>query len=465
MSLFDRNVQKEILREVQEVADGITDTILKDVIAEHADQATRMKNLWNRYRMKAATGEDAEDGVKILARAAISDTSVNHKLNHPFERKIVSNKVGYMGEGVTLSTDEERAREVLEAFVRRNSVKTQVARSVATATVTGTAFMFLWSDGASARTMRSWPWESAIIRDEAGVPQAAIRYWDVTRVDTVTKARDTLKHVEWYDARRLSKYTMNAKGVYQLDEEPKPHMFQAVPAFEFMNDPDRVGHIDPVRRLIDAYDLAVSDLSSEITQMRLAYLVQEIREGYESMDIDDTFKAQLRETGVLLGNWRFLEKDLKVDAVNSLTTGLREAIYHFSDSYDPDALADGSPTAFQISQKLKGLEDASTTTENMFREAFIEMFSCLAPYWANKRVTVDPWQINQTYPRNIPRNTEGELVAFTQAGGRVSNRTLLEQLSFVDDVDQEIERIAEEDAAAPPSVIDDNPFEVVSGNG
>lgn len=446
----------EIRAAIATSGDQITSKIIRDVIDGHKGDRERMIDLWMRYRIEPAASEELGPGVRILARQPRSDGDPNHRLNHAFERKIVKNKRGYL-RGVTITTeqDDQRVRDGLEDWIRREHIQRKIGSTIAKAAVTGKAYWLLWWEDGMVRVRLCEPWETVVIRDEAGDVEHAFRYWDMSVVEGARET--TRKRVEWYTGTLVRKYTETRNGFYELDDEASgPHLFDKVPVIEFRNDDDWMGHIRPVTRLIDAFDIAVSDLSSEVTALRLAYLVQEVREGFTATDVDEEFLKIMRTTGIMTGNWRFLEKNLQDEAIQNLITNLRHAIYEFADSYDPDSLAEGDPTAFEIAQKLKPLEDASTDTEEWFTEAIDQVIATAAPVWRAAGMSIDPSQVNQTWPRNIPRNRANEVQTIVEGGGRISNRTLLEGSSIVDDVDQEFERLAEEDAMAAPSVMDDD---------
>lgn len=446
-----------VARRLREQLDEINSQILWDVISAHGAERRLAEDIWRRYRIKPAKSMHEGPGVRILAREPISDSDPNQRLPHAFERKIVKNKRGYM-RGVTIGTEQEEAADAVQEWLQRENIPRLIGTTIARAALFGRAYwlLFIGRDDNRVRVRLSEPFETVVIRDEAGDVQYAFRYWDMEVVDQDGN-RQSRKHIEAYDRLRLRKYTEDERGMFRLDEDgDAPHFFTEVPVIEFKNDDEAIGHIEPVMPLIDAYNIAVSDFSSEVTAMRLAYLVQEIREGYtEPSDIDEEFVETLQKTGILQGSWRFLEKNIQDAAIQNLITMLRKSIYEFADSYDPDEMAEGDPTAFQIAQKLKSLEDAAVDTEEQFTEAIGNVFRVASTFWSPQGLSIDPGQITQSYPRNIPRNRDNEVKTIVSGGGRISNRTLLETSSIIEDVDQEIERLEEEDESRPPSIMDD----------
>ena len=58
--------------------------------------------------------------------------------------------------------------------------------------------------------------------------------------------------------------------------------------------------------------------------------------------------------------------------------------------------------------------------------------------------TFDVNEISITFTENLPSMVSKELEWFGKAGGQLSNKTLLEQLSFIESADEELELIEEE---------------------
>ncbi|MCE3327165.1 phage portal protein, partial [Staphylococcus aureus] len=69
-------------------------------------------------------------------------------------------------------------------------------------------------------------------------------------------------------------YVFRGEGIDALQEVGRyEHLFDYNPLFGVPNNKEMIGDAEKVIHLIDAYDLTMSDASSEISQTRLAYLV------------------------------------------------------------------------------------------------------------------------------------------------------------------------------------------------
>jgi SPP1 family phage portal protein len=223
---------------------------------------------------------------------------------------------------------------------------------------------------------------------------------------------------------------------------------------EFPNSEGRLGDVELSIDMQDAYDVGVSDISSELSQMAHAFLVQEPAASsgvIEYNDVDDDFKEQVKKTGVLLGNWKFLTKDINAQAENENLARLKHDIFQASMSYDPDELSGSSGqamTAFQIERKLTGLEQSSKDTETEFNAAFYRMDERLRVYFREFKNAGDYnlAEIDRSFPRNIPQNELQNLKDAVAAGIRLSQRNKLALAFPTIDYDQNREQL-EEDAA------------------
>lgn len=480
--LFSDAVQREIIEEIKSHAQEQWSDIFNDVIAWHLTKRGLIQNgLYRRQQLEPASTFEWEnpriaDGVPIYARQKTSDADVNLRIHKPFDKLIITNKASYMGSEITTEIPENDAlMAIYDEFETINTMQTVSERLVRDACGFGSGYALLWNDGQNARVKKAHPWECLVVYDENTEKAVyGFRYWPVVEIINGNEERSKIR-LDFYDGLNVYHFITTGDNItayrslvsvegkflpYEIDGETwRPHSFgtvenEGIPLIEFPNSEGRLGDVELSIDMQDAYDVGVSDISSELSQMAHAFLVQEPAASsgvIEYNDVDDDFKEQVKKTGVLLGNWKFLTKDINAQAENENLARLKHDIFQASMSYDPDELSGSSGqamTAFQIERKLTGLEQSSKDTETEFNAAFYRMDERLSVYFREFKNSgdYDLSEIDRSFPRNIPQNELQNLKDAVASGIRISQRNKLALAFPTIDYDQNKEQL-EEDAA------------------
>lgn len=448
---LDSKFQKKIISEIEGGASIWK--IAMDIIEDRRNRDAMLYGMWARYMGHPASMYEwldprEADGVPILARPAISETDINDRLHFPFDRTIASNKASYAASSVVTEFDEETEsiEDRVKDFENLNSFKMVYSNMMETCADRGTSYIMLFVDGMGrARVMQPKEWEAIVVYDEAtGEPKYGMRYWKIH-----TEHIGEQWHVEWYDGINYSVYIGVKDGPAELIENG-PHGFgtiykPGIPLIEFPNNKDRIGNVELTISMQDAYDLAMSDLSTEMAQTRLAYLVAKMLGG-DPNDVE--FLEKIKKTGVFVvddanGDVKFVTKEINTEAIKFLVETLNHQIYQKSKSYDPDSLGEGEQTAYQIQQKLFGLEQDSKVTWAKWQKSFRYMDERLSVFWG---IDFNPMNIKRSFVPNVPRNRMADLKQAQESGLQLSNKTKIEQSVFDIDPEMEAERLMEEGA-------------------
>lgn len=435
---------QNILKELAALNGQVTSDIIKDLIDDHAPTRANMLSLYNRYKT---------DDLPILNREFEDPGKINRKLNNSFDSEIVDTKVGYfIGNPISYQVDEaqqgaEKANATLSDFTLRNSIDDLDSETVKMATICGKAARLLYIDREGLeRVMMVNPWEVILVYDRSiNEPQFALRYYDVT-IKT-GKEEKTRTRVEWYDDQLVTYYLQDDKGEYVLDisepVNPQPHLFDLVPLIIFPNNEEQQGDAEKVLNLIDAYDRSLSDVNSEIEQFRLAYMA------FYGYDPDEETLAKARQTGAFGLDDKgegvgieFITKDMNDAVIEHHLDRLEANIMRFGKAVNmTDESFASNLSGVAIRYKLMALETKCITMERKMTAALRQQFKVLATAWAKKGIPVDYTNIYFQFKRNLPVNLLDEAQTTAQLRGHVSERTRLSQLSFVDDVEWEMEEI------------------------
>jgi SPP1 family phage portal protein len=438
---------QDVLKELIRLNGQVTSDIIKDLIDDHVPKRAKMLALYNRYKT---------DDLPILNREFEDQNKINRKLNNSFDSEIVDTKVGYfIGNPISYQVDDvqqgyEKVDVTLGDFNLRNSIDDLDSETVKMATICGYSARLLYIDrNGQERVMNVNPWEVILVYDRSiNEPQFALRYYDVTIKDG--DKENTRTRVEWYDDQLVTYYLQDDSGEYVLDVSepvnPQPHLFDLVPVIVFPNNEEQQGDAEKVLSLIDAYDRTMSDVNSEIEQFRLAYMA------FYGYDPDEATLSMARYTGAFGLDEKgegvgieFITKDMNDTAIENHLNRLEGNIMRFGKSVNmTDESFASNLSGVAIRYKLMALETKCITMERKMTAALRQQFKVLATAWAKKGIPVDYTNIYFQFKRNLPVNLLDEAQTTAQLRGHVSERTRLSQLSFVDDVEWELEEMAKD---------------------
>lgn len=434
---------------LQALRNGVTSQIIKDLIAEHAPTRQRMINLYERYKASVI-------GVPIFSRQVPDYEKVNNKLNNDFFSEIVDTKVGYfMGKPIVYSVDREApgyevANQTLQDFNIKNNIEDLDSETAKIAAICGLGARLLYIDKeGNERVMNVPPWECIFIYDRSiNEPQYAMRYYPM-KVQEGDRFHDRYR-VEWYDQETVTFYIEDETGMFVLDEtepvNPLPHMYDGIPLIPFPNNEEMQGDCEKVLSLIDAYDRTLSDVNSEIEAFRLAYMVfygfTPDEETIEQAKQTGAFGVSDPETGAKI---EFLTKQMNDTIIENHLNRLEQNILRFAKSVNfGDEQFAGNLSGVAMKYKLFALESKCITAERKFTAALRQQFKLLASAWQKKGIPIDYTDIWFQFKRNFPLNLMDEAQTSATLKGLVSERTRLSLLSFIDDVDWEIEQMERE---------------------
>jgi len=430
----------------------VTSQIIKELISDHAPRAAKMRALYKRYKAEI-------DGVPIFTREMPDGNKINNRLNNDFFSDIVDTKVGYFaGEPIAYGLDKTnytgedgelnevdyyKHLGVIDKFKIHNNIDDLDAETAKMAAICGygARLCYIDTDGYE-RVINIPPWECIFISDRSiGEPQYALRYY------TITDNGEETTRVEWYDYTTVTFYVLRGDE-YVLDdtEDAKPHMFERVPLIEFPNNDERLGDAEKVLSLIDAYDRTMSDVNSEIEQFRLAYMV------FYGVEIDQDTIERAKQTGAFGlpnydGNERaeFLTKNMNDVMIENHLNRLEENIMRFSKSvnFSDDNFA-GQASGVSLKFKMLGLESKCIISERKMISALRQQFKVIGSAWEKKGINIDFSNFIFQFKRNFPLDIQTEATSTALLRGHVSEQTRLGMLSFVDDVEYELELMRQE---------------------
>ena len=217
------------------------------------------------------------------------------------------------------------------------------------------------------------------------------------------------------------------------------HYFQDVPVSVFWLNDEQESIFNNIISLNDAYNELQSSEIDDFNAWVDAYLV------LTGVDADPEDIAAMKENRVLVlpegaqAGW--LVKNANDTQIVNILNNIKKNIYKVTacpDMADETFLAQ-SGTA--LAYKLVGFENVASGIVARFTKAIqrrIELICNILDMKASDAIWRD---ININFVRNLPVNTTETVQLINSLKGTVSDKTLLSQLPFIDDVQSELEAV------------------------
>lgn len=442
-------IQAYVLKELQKGKEIDSDMITM-LVNDFLPIANQKKALYDRYTV---------DNVPILNRPVLDGTKVNNKINNDFAGEIVDQKIGYvLGSAIKYSLDKNSYEDEdlykehqgkVNRFIVSNSMNDKDIELGKLTSICGLAGREVYIDKEGNEKVANIPaWEMIFLTDSDGRTLYALRLHEELR-----KVGDELLLtlcVDFYDDEKITFFVEQEsdQGIkYVIDNEqdvnPLPHVFGSTPIIKIVNNEEEMGDFERVINLIDGYDRTMSDVNSEIEQFRMAYMyfkgVKVSKETIESAKTAGGFEIPAD------GDIGFITKQMSDTYVENHLKHLEENINRFAKHVNmSDPNFGGGDSSLANKYKLSALEMKSMMLEVKMKSALLKQFKILTSAWSKKGVEIDYLNIFFSFSRNLPVNVLEEADENIKLKGLVSERTRLSRLSFVDDVDYELEQMLED---------------------
>lgn len=227
------------------------------------------------------------------------------------------------------------------------------------------------------------------------------------------------------------------------------HNIGIVPVNLFLNNEDGLGDYEVVLRLMDAYNVIQSDRINDKEQLVNAILV------LSGAQVTDKLKKLLRESRLLNipkdARAEFIAKELDETQMDVLRKALKEEIHKISMTPDlSDENFTGNASGVAIRYKLFGFELNTKNKERFMKKSLADRFYLYSVYLKKvaKPTTqeiVYPHQVQVIFKRRLPQNDFEMSQTILNLENKVSDETLISQLSFVEDSKKELAWVAEEE--------------------
>ena len=422
------NMRKIILdKDIQ-----ITKELIQDLIDNHATEKARIIKMKNYYN-------GLNEGIKN--RQYNDNNKPSNRLYSGYPSYITDNFVGYiLGQPVTYKSDNEALLEALNLSFLYNDEVDNNTTLAQEQSICGYAYELMYIDEDGNVRIKCVDTEDTIVIYDNTLEVKelfAIRYV----INEYEEGNKGLVYV--YTKDNTSTYTLEDNKVGQLIEEEQNY-FIDVPIITYENNRQRIGDFEKVLSYVDAMDFAMSDTANDFEYFTNALLVisgvtmDEKDEEGRPLNFKDNRVINFVDND---GKAEYLIKNINDTALENYKNRLNLDIHKFSNVIDiSDKNFGNNLSGIAMKYKLLGMENIASIKESKFRKGLMKRIEFLTHFLnlsINSNYTYT--EITPVFTRNIPSNDVETVNMIKQLYGMISDKTLLSQLPFVEDVQAELD--------------------------
>ena len=360
----------------------------------------------------------------------------NNLLRAPFPRYITEVHTGYfLGIPPALAYGEAAAGERYAALSRDLDLPHLYFDLGRDLSICGAGFALVWAERSGVRVCRCDPCDCFAIRSgDAGAPLlAAVRLLAGGKGET----RGVL-----YTAERLIPFVWDGTGVTLGTAEE--NLLHTIPLLSFYNNCQGMGDFEMVTGLVDAYNVLLSGALDDMQSVANAFLALYGMQGTTQKDIDNANRTRILSLSEG-GRAEFVVKNLNHEALGQLETNLRRSILQLSMTPDLcDEHFAGNSSGVALQYKLWGIEQVRAAKERTFTDGLRGLLAVLTAGEQLMGRNIDLTGGMATFYKNLPQDNSALAETLLSLSPVLSAQTILENLPWVTDVQEELRRKAAE---------------------
>lgn len=368
----------------------------------------------------------------------------DNRISANFAKYITDTMNGFfIGIPIKTTNQDDKVTEYIDFLDKYNDQDDNNAELSKLCSIYGKAYEMYYNDaeGNIGITYLS-PMESFMIYDDSILEQPLyfVRYY----LDS-----ENVERGSWSDGTIVQHFVQN--GSYRWDGEAEPHYFDGVPATEYIENDERVGIFEGALPMINAYNKAVSEKANDVDYFSDAYL-KVLGQRLDNEEIhhirdDRVINFDGDVNGVVVD---FLQKPSGDETQEHLLDRLERLIYQISMVANISDENFGTSSGIAMKYKMQAMSNLAKTKERKFRSGMQRRYRLIFsnPASTVKGISRDAW-INNDYKftLNFPANLAEETDIASKLEGIVSKETQLSVLSVVENVQDELDRMEEEENA------------------
>ena len=343
-----------------------------------------------------------------------------------------------------ISYSSENDIEEIMDILRYNDYQTEDASFLLDALVYGVAAELMYLDAAGQTRFRMIdPRNCFAVYDNSltGDLLYFVRMYKVSLWDD-----SNLWNVDVYSDYDIKHYGMEGENGELSFIGEEPHFFSQCPANVF-HLPDQKSIFDCVMGLQDSANEVLNAEVDELNYFADAYLV------FSGLDVESDDLKSMKELRAFVlpegASAQWLTKAANDTQVENILERIQASIYRIAacPDFSSESFVGGVSSGIAIQYRLTGMETRAAKIAAEMKKALqrrIEIITGIASLKMGEEVFRD---INIDFKRNVPEDITNVINVVNALKGSVSDKTLLGQLPFVDDVNAELEALQEQKQA------------------
>lgn len=384
---------------------------------------------------------------EILHREAKPAYKPDNRIVTNFPKYITDTMNGFfIGNPIKVTADDEAVSDYVEYLDQYNDQDDNNAELSKICSIFGRGYeMYYTDENAELCITYLSPMDSFMIFDESILerPMYFIRRYT---------GRDNIERGSISDATAVRHFRIT--GGFSWEDEWELHRFDGVPATEYVENAERQGLFEPVMSLVNAYNKALSEKANDVDYFADAYM-KILGAPVEKDDINfirDNRIINFEGVDGKVPDVGFIGKPESDTTQENLLNRIERLIFQVSMVANISDENFGSSSGIALKYKLQAMSNLEKTKERKFTSGMNRRYKLLFGHPASK-VPADSWvQLHFKFTPNIPANMLEEAQIAAQMEGITSHETQLKVLSVVDNVQNELDKIEEENKAPDETV-------------
>lgn len=402
----------------------LTTAILGKILTDfQTRKLPKLRSMWNYYAGKQKIDYKAESAEKPANKACVN-----------YCYSTVQNYLGYIaGLPIGYENDDEELHEILNY----NDTPNEDSRLLKDALIFGRAFEICYIDRDGKTRYKALDPRTCIPIYSDDLDEDllyVVRFWAEDPIDELQRSF----RVEVYDERTRKTYRSGEGFASFSFVSEEPHYFSQCPITVFSLNDDETSIFDQILTLQDAYNTLVSDSLDDADAFADAYLV------LTGMSADGEDLKAMRANRCLMldpdGKAEYLTKASGAAGNSDLMKTINDHIHQITCSPDFNDERFMAASGIALQYKLVGFENVASSIEAHFRKALqrrIELIYSIVGMMNGEAAWRD---VEIIFSRNLPTDTASIIQEVNALRGLVSDQTLLQQIPFVKDAAEELEK-------------------------
>lgn len=403
------------------------ETLIKKCVSDYQYNLSKYQKMEDYYKGNS----DAQIGYKII------ESKANNKIQLNFIKKFLKNEVSY-GVGqpidyISRSGNKEIIKDVVENM--RHWSEKHDQDLMKEMLKFSEAYELYYIDKAgkfSAKILT--PLNCYILEDDYGEIELLIHFY--------SKRFDDKSYYDVHYADRIETYQNNIL----IKTTKRIINFGSVPAAvaRLSKEKEYDTLYNDIKSLVDSLETNLSDSSNEISDFRNSILL------FLGVEIDDNDVSKMKLKGALQASdkdavIKWLEKNVNDSFTQNTITNIKELIYELSDHINVNQQLQSNTSSLALKTRLINLNQKVKLNCDSLADCIKTRLKFLCNFLKIKsNKDYNYLDLKPKFTMNIPSDDLMIANIISQIGDKISTKTAISQLSFIDNADEEMEKLKKE---------------------